>query len=723
MSQQMRNGYGFDFPVPVGQSMLVSSITGTYTATIVAGPGKGTALATDSTGGGTYGPYSGGVVIRLQAGANSLIDYDIAVSPALTYAGPLNAGYNSSGDVASAVDGGGNGFALLSSSIRVDLRQFGAVPADSSASAKAQNHIAMTAALTALANTGGTITFSEPYFFSNNYSCGIPVVLDGLNDSAAVTYIPTVASGAWFTWDRAAAPAWALNEEGQLTACGVNRMTFKSDRSINAGALKFNGCDRALINASFAVGFKGRSLELQNTREIVGSGWSTRYCGRFDASTPSNCREDILIASANLAIDTSNLNIIDKFSSVFPFWSNMVFDNAPQNTMVSYLMHVLARGNTSLEANFCALFGGTPGWDGSGNPNNEFASLHVGAPGVASVSNRMWKKAFAESRALAVRNGSYEVRIGSGRFIGGNTLAVAEISGGSIVSINDCAIESAGPFYASISANASTDILSVGAVQSTSTCDVLPDSGTPMRFQTTTTLPAPLETGLDYWLIRLTDGTFQVADSYANAVAGSPVAIDITDTGTGTHTVFMGGEPLRVVGGSTANLTEKTYINNGRVAVHKDETSLVYGLPRTGTTFSLGARSPTNTGEIKLFELRRARMDVTTDQAFLKVFSGGVRYKITRIVAVLRNAKSAAAAVGGIYTAASKGGSQVVANSQTFTPLVTTDSTRTLTLATYGSDTNMADGTYSGSNLYLSLTTPAANAGIADFYIYGTVMD
>ena len=108
MSQQMRNGYGFDFPVPAGQSMLVSSIMGTYTATIVAGPGKGTALATDSTGGGTYGPYSGGVVIRLQAGENSLIDYDIAVSPALTYAGPLNAGYNSSGDVASAVDAGGN---------------------------------------------------------------------------------------------------------------------------------------------------------------------------------------------------------------------------------------------------------------------------------------------------------------------------------------------------------------------------------------------------------------------------------------------------------------------------------------------------------------------------------------------------------------------------------------------------------------------------------------
>lgn len=108
MSQQMRNGYGFDLSIPTGQSMTVSSIQGTYTATVVSGVGKGTALATASTGGGTYGPYAGGAVVRLIAGENSLVDYDIAVSPVLTYAGPLREGYSASGDTVSAVDGDRN---------------------------------------------------------------------------------------------------------------------------------------------------------------------------------------------------------------------------------------------------------------------------------------------------------------------------------------------------------------------------------------------------------------------------------------------------------------------------------------------------------------------------------------------------------------------------------------------------------------------------------------
>lgn len=108
MSQQMRNGYGFDFPVPVGQSMLVSSITGTYTATIVQGVGAGTVLATNSTGGGTYGPYSGGAVIRLVAGENSLIDYDIGTTPSLSYRSNAQLAFNASGDVSGYVapDGG-----------------------------------------------------------------------------------------------------------------------------------------------------------------------------------------------------------------------------------------------------------------------------------------------------------------------------------------------------------------------------------------------------------------------------------------------------------------------------------------------------------------------------------------------------------------------------------------------------------------------------------------
>lgn len=60
-------------------------------------------------------------------------------------------------------------------------------------------------------------------------------------------------------------------------------------------------------------------------------------------------------------------------------------------------------------------------------------------------------------------------------------------------------------------------------------------SGTKVRFTTTTTLPAGLSLNTDYWLVRQSATTAKIASSYANYVAGT--TIDITDAGTGTHTL------------------------------------------------------------------------------------------------------------------------------------------------------------------------------------------
>lgn len=60
---------------------------------------------------------------------------------------------------------------------------------------------------------------------------------------------------------------------------------------------------------------------------------------------------------------------------------------------------------------------------------------------------------------------------------------------------------------------------------------------TKVRFTTTTTLPAGLSLATDYWLVRQSATTANVASSYANAVAGT--FIDITDAGTGTHTLTI----------------------------------------------------------------------------------------------------------------------------------------------------------------------------------------
>lgn len=60
---------------------------------------------------------------------------------------------------------------------------------------------------------------------------------------------------------------------------------------------------------------------------------------------------------------------------------------------------------------------------------------------------------------------------------------------------------------------------------------------TKVRFTTTTTLPTGLSLATDYWLVRQSATTANVATSLANAIAGTYIAY--TDAGTGTHTLMI----------------------------------------------------------------------------------------------------------------------------------------------------------------------------------------
>jgi len=114
-------------------------------------------------------------------------------------------------------------------------------------------------------------------------------------------------------------------------------------------------------------------------------------------------------------------------------------------------------------------------------------------------------------------------------------------------------------------------------------------TGTRVRLTTTTTLPAGLATATDYYVIRLSDTTFSLATSYANAVAGT--AINITSTGTGTHTVtwllprYTNGAGLNAIffnpaatamGAATPNLS-LGYTNSSQVASRATPTVLPVG--------------------------------------------------------------------------------------------------------------------------------------------------
>lgn len=114
-------------------------------------------------------------------------------------------------------------------------------------------------------------------------------------------------------------------------------------------------------------------------------------------------------------------------------------------------------------------------------------------------------------------------------------------------------------------------------------------TGTRVRLTTTTTLPAGLATATDYYFIRMSDTTFELASSYANALTNTQ--INITDAGTGTHTVtwllprYTNGAGLQAIffnsnatalGAATPNLS-LGYTNSAQVASRATPTVLPVG--------------------------------------------------------------------------------------------------------------------------------------------------
>lgn len=110
-------------------------------------------------------------------------------------------------------------------------------------------------------------------------------------------------------------------------------------------------------------------------------------------------------------------------------------------------------------------------------------------------------------------------------------------------------------------------------------------TGTRVRLTTTTTLPAGLALATDYYVIAIDGATCKLASSYANAIAGT--AINITDAGTGTHTMsrllprYTNGAGLNAIffnpqatalGAGTPALT-LTYTNSSQVGSRATPTS------------------------------------------------------------------------------------------------------------------------------------------------------
>lgn len=122
-------------------------------------------------------------------------------------------------------------------------------------------------------------------------------------------------------------------------------------------------------------------------------------------------------------------------------------------------------------------------------------------------------------------------------------------------------------------------------------------------------------------------------------------------------------------------------------------------------------------GEEMIGKLLSANLNVTTDQTIPIVNAS--KYVITKIVITNASANlSAGSTAGGVYPSASKAGTAIVANSQTYTALSASTKFASLTLASV-----TTTDVYTSANIYFSLTTAFGSACTADIYVYGYVLE
>ena len=119
-------------------------------------------------------------------------------------------------------------------------------------------------------------------------------------------------------------------------------------------------------------------------------------------------------------------------------------------------------------------------------------------------------------------------------------------------------------------------------------------------------------------------------------------------------------------------------------------------------------------GQMRLGQLNGANFNSTADQAIPIHFG---RYAVRRIT-VQNCSTSLTLAVGGFYTAASKGGTAIVANTQVYSTLTSAAKFLDVTLATI-----ITTDVLTANPIYLSLTTAQGSAATCNIAIFGDLLD
>ncbi len=164
-----------------------------------------------------------------------------------------------------------------------------------------------------------------------------------------------------------------------------------------------------------------------------------------------------------------------------------------------------------------------------------------------AATNAETSETNAAASAVTATDKAAEAAASAASFVGGGPA----LGDNSIVRYNSRVIKSDVTFWEdnlTCTVDATADTVSRGT-------DDDYENGDIVQFATDGTLPAGLTAGTDYYVRDVTTATFKVATS------GTGAAIDITDTGTGTHTVYkpVNGStvgPIEIADGATVNIKD-----------------------------------------------------------------------------------------------------------------------------------------------------------------------
>jgi hypothetical protein len=126
---------------------------------------------------------------------------------------------------------------------------------------------------------------------------------------------------------------------------------------------------------------------------------------------------------------------------------------------------------------------------------------------------------------------------------------------------------------------------------------------------------------------------------------------------------------------------------------------------------------PQVAGERVLALLQGASFDTTTDQPLI-IPPAITAFQLTGLL-VCNASISLSAAIGGFYTAALKGGSQIVAPTQVYSSLTGPNLLLKTTLTSFAQTARFSASLLTNNTIYFALTTPQGVAAFADIYAVG----